>query len=1019
MKNHSHILFAFLISFLISCSPTAPKSAFDALSEEDQHKAENALTGMEVYDGLEATIFASEPTLINPTNIDIDEKGRVWVIEALNYRNKLNPNNPYRDEGDRILILDDTDGDGKSDQTTVFYQGEDINSALGIWVMGNKVIVSSSPNIFLFTDEDGDGKSDKQETWFTNIQGLDHDHGAHAFIFGPDGRLYFNMGNAGVQIQTPDSTLVVDVNGKPIVTDGVNFRQGLALRSEVDGSGVEVIGHNFRNNYELVVDSYGTVWQSDNDDDGNRGTRINFVMEYGNYGFTDLVTGAGWRTRRIGMNEEVPKQHWHLNDPGTVPNLLQTGSGSPTGMLFYEGDLLPEVFHQQMIHCEPGHQVVRAYPTQKAGAGYTAEIVNIMKGNDLWFRPSDVCTAPDGSIFVADWYDPGVGGHKMGDTERGRIYRIAPKGHKYKKPNFDISSPKRAAQSLQNPNLSIRYLAWNALHDWGVEAEPALLDLWKGESQNMRARAFWLLARIDGKTNDYIHLAMRDENPDIRITGLRAARQLDKANLGTYLRILQHDDAAEVRREVALALRNFDDVELGADIWTNLAMQYDGEDRWYLEALGIGADPHADAYFNRWIDEIGDSWTSDRGKDIAWRIHAEQALSLLAQLIADPNVSDDELKRYFRSFHFHNSEEKNGLIASLIDIDHPKKKDIGAYAIGELDANYVKESQKLQTVITNFLPTITGSPEWLTAIKNLGLTGKEDELFQMFLNNEDQSLALEAVQVLMRGEDGLKYLQNELDKAEGANRKLLIRRLGLVARSQEIQQLLHSTLIKDDDDLPTKRLLVESLGNSGRGQRLLYDMLQNKSLDDELVTTAALKLMYSWNAEMRDAALSFLPISDESIDFDLAVLAEENGDIGLGKEAFAIYCNNCHQIQGEGVNYGPNLSEIGSKLAKNALYSSIIFPSAGINFGYEGFEISTSDGGEYVGFIESVTEDVVTLRMLGGISKLIPQYVIESRTEMDKSLMLENLHVAMGKAALVDLVEYLTTLKTEQNLSGD
>ena len=151
----------------------------------------------------------------------------------------------------------------------------------------------------------------------------------------------------------------------------------------------------------------------------------------------------------------------------------------------------------------------------------------------------------------------------------------------------------------------------------------------------------------------------------------------------------------------------------------------------------------------------------------------------------------------------------------------------------------------------------------------------------------------------------------------------------------------------------------------------------------------------------------------------MSELVEADGDVGLGKEAFAIYCNNCHQIQGEGVNYGPDLSEIGSKLAKNALYSAIIFPSAGINFGYEGMEIATSDGGEYVGFIESETEDVVTLRMLGGISKTIPQYVIETRIEMDNSLMLENLHVAMGKETLVDLVEYLTTLKTEQNLSGD
>ena len=80
-----------------------------------------------------------------------------------------------------------------------------------------------------------------------------------------------------------------------------------------------------------------------------------------------------------------------------------------------------------MIHCDAGTNVVRAYPTKKNGAGYDAIIENILKGEkDQWFRPADVCVAPDGSLIVADWYDPGVGGHAAGDQTKGRIYRVAP-----------------------------------------------------------------------------------------------------------------------------------------------------------------------------------------------------------------------------------------------------------------------------------------------------------------------------------------------------------------------------------------------------------------------------------------------------------------------------------------------------------------------------------------------------------------------------------------------------------------
>ena len=224
----------------------------------------------------------------------------------------------------------------------------------------------------------------------------------------------------------------------------------------------------FRNNWETTIDSFGTLWQSDNDDDGNRGTRINFVMEHGNYGYRDEITGAGWREDRLNQESEIMYKHWHLNDPGVVPNLLQTGAGSPSGICFYEGRLLPKRFWDQIIHCDPGPNTVRAYPTTVSGAGYKATIDPLMTGTaDRWFRPADVCVAPDGSLFVTDWYDPGVGGHRQGDSDRGRLFRIAPPGHKYEVPNYNYGTAKGAATALRNPNLAVRYRAWQSLHKMG------------------------------------------------------------------------------------------------------------------------------------------------------------------------------------------------------------------------------------------------------------------------------------------------------------------------------------------------------------------------------------------------------------------------------------------------------------------------------------------------------------------------------------------------------------------------
>jgi hypothetical protein len=346
-----------------------------------------------------------------------------------------------------------------------------------------------------------------------------------------------------------------------------------------DGKNVEVLGHNFRNNYELTVDPYGTIWQSDNDDDGNKGVRINFVMEQGNYGFTDEMTGAGWRARRTNMEKDIPLRHWHLNDPGVVPNLLQTGSGSPTGILMYEGTMLPEVFRSQLIHCEPGHNVVRSYVVENDGAGYKAKIVNLVEAEkDQWFRPSDVAAAPDGSIFIADWYDPGVGGHQVGDLDRGRIYRVTPPGTRYVIPQLDLSTPPGAINALLNPNTDIRYQGYHALAGMGAEAEPALQKLWKGENPRHRAQALWLLTRLDDKRDNYLREALSDEDPNIRITALRAARQFNWDVLKTAT-ALQSDPSPQVRREVAIAIRGINSPE-AAKVWTALATEYDGKDRW-------------------------------------------------------------------------------------------------------------------------------------------------------------------------------------------------------------------------------------------------------------------------------------------------------------------------------------------------------------------------------------------------------------------------------------------------------
>jgi putative membrane-bound dehydrogenase-like protein len=1002
-----YILCAFFI--LLTSSKLINQEKSSQLQDDTIHLAKNALKGLVVEAGLEVQVFATEPMLKNPTNIDVDERGRVWVTEAYNYRPEIT-GNPTNEKGDRIVILEDTNGDGVADTAKVFYQGPEINSPLGITVLGNKVLVSQSPYVWAFYDDDGDDKADRKEIIFQGIGGEQHDHGMHTFIFGPDGKLYFNFGNEGKTLKDKNGNPVRDQDGDVIGPE--KYKQGMIFRSDADGTNVECLADNFRNNYELAVDSYGGIWQSDNDDDGNRGTRINYVMEYGNYGYTDEMTGASWSANRTNREDSIPLRHWHLNDPGVVPNLLQTGAGSPSGILIYEGSLLPSQFRNQLIHAEPGKNVVRSYSVKKNDAGYTAEIINILNGeHDKWFRPADVCIAPDGSLIVADWYDPGVGGHQAGDQQKGRIYRGAPKGSKYTIQKQDYTSPEGAVIALQNPNLAVRYLAWEALAGFGKKAVPALEKLWKS-SQNprMRARAFWILVK-NNDADKYINQAIKEDNPDLRMLAIRAARQ-NSTNLMAVIAKLVNDKDPQVRRECAIALHHNQSPQMPS-LWAKLAVQHDGKDRWYLEALGIGAAEQWDKCFIAYNKLVPDPLKTQAGKDIVWRARTDKAVPYLAQLASDPSMDLKSRLRYFRAFDFNSGPAKGQYLLAMIEANKAKDIGLNKLIINHLDSKTILQSKVGVSALEEVLKSVNGSMEYLGLVRRHSLNNENQNLLDLIVSGSNESFARNAVGLLLDLK-GIDLVNTSISNDDTEKAIKIINALGGVGSRQSISILQNIALSSSYND-NIRFTAANKIGASMGGEDQVLVLLKEKKIPEELIPQFVDGLKRAWRKAIYLEAKTYLPDERQVIEKkELPILKELNAlttDIEKGKVVFQNNCSICHQVNKEGFEFGPALSEIGTKLPKEAILEAIVQPSAGISFGYETWQLQMKDGSVYAGIIANKTETDIELLYPAGIKYNIKASDVKSMKQMPGSMMPAGMHESMSKQELADMLAYLSELK--------
>jgi putative heme-binding domain-containing protein len=680
-----------------------------------------------------------------------------------------------------------------------------------------------------------------------------------------------------------------------------------------------------------------------------------------------------------------------------------------------------------VIHCDAGPNIVRAYPVKKSGAGYAAQIINILDGSkkNNWFRPVDPRIGPDGSLFVSDWYDPGVGGHGQRDLNRGRIFRVAPPGSKYVVPHFDFATAAGAAEALKNPCSSVRYRAWTALNHMGKAAESELLKLWHSDNPRYRARALWLLGRIDGRGPHYVDVARRDADPDLRIVAMRLVRHL-KLDVLPVVRQLVHDPDPAVRRECAIALRH-NKAQGAAELWVELAAQHDGADRWYLEALGIGADRQWDAFLGAWLRKVGDqAMASAAGRDILWRSRAAKTPEYLARIISDPARTAAELPRYFRAFDFQEGQDKQLVLVRLAFTEsggEPSRQGlIAVESVKRLKDFDIRKHPEHLAALERVLQRTRGTPTFVDLVGQFGPADRYADLLALAQKNPDQQIAVTALRALLeRKQDSL--IARGLASNDSKVAQATIVALTTTADDRATPMLL--AFVQDArHDVEQRRQAVRALARSRSGAAALVQLARAKELREDLKQVAGFALSTApFRGRFKAEAARLFPLPPTKDNKPLPTLGElvrMRGDPARGAKAFATVgtCAKCHIVNGAGKDVGPDLSEIGKKLSREAMLEAILYPSAAISHNYETYVVELKSGGIQQGLKVSETADAVSLKDAESIVRTFRLAEIESIAKSPVSLMPADLAKAMTTQELADVVEYLLTLR-EAKVSGN
>ncbi len=957
--------------------PDAIELTFEALSPDEQK------SGFTLADGLEINLFASEPMVANPIHMNFDSKGRLWVATSPIYP-QIKPGAKPRDE---IIVLEDTDNDGRADKRTVFANDLLIPTAVLPDEQGGCYVANSTEMLHL-SDTDGDGVADQRRVVLAGFGTEDTHHIIHTFRWGPDTALFFNQ---SIYIHTHMET-----------PSGVKRLMGSGIwRFEPEKVNANVLMRGLVNPWGHIFDQWGQSFATD----GASGFGINYAFPGSAY-----VSAVGFRTVLRGMNPGQPKL--------CGLELISKGHFSEE----WAGSLVTNDFR--------GNRINR-FKLSPQGSGYISkQVPDMLSSKHRAFRPVDLKMAPDGSLFVADWYNPIINHGEIDfrdsrrDYKHGRIWRVTNKGKPtLEKPDFESAELAQLVELANSPSHWNRAQARIELKRRDPAAVTKLLDEIVAAKPDLQLllNTIWTYEAIGHPNANAIETALTSSDHRLRAAAVRilSNRTPDSA-LQNRIAKLADDEHPQVRLEFINAWRRICSPESIEDL---------------LKILNKPLDTNLEFALSNAIRDTSENWIGRLSND-DFIPDGNQKLFVLQNV--DSNATAGPLLKLLRTNAL---PEKTAELLNLISQRANVSQLQSVFDQSKIENTF--ESKHLGEVLQALL-----SASQKRGIK-LSVEAKELEPFFAY----EQTFHLAGLWKLTDLGEKIKATAIA-SKSKPAFRISAVRGLAAMDKVTEVKAIasnpdypifLRKTAIEQiavsnptaaanyvaeivsglpDNQLAQAQSLLEIFLKRQQGGRQLAIALKDKPLSKDVVN-----FLIGRSKRMRaDGKIlaAALPDADANkanpsmeksrIEKEMANIVELVNTKGNPQRGELIYrrdklgCIKCHSIGGAGGVVGPDMISLGASSPVDYIVQSLVDPNAKIKEGYHTTTLLTADGKLINGKLMGSADGKLTIRDAENKEITLDEADIDEQKISPISLMPADLVSELSRTEFVDLVAFLSAL---------